>query len=276
MGLMDRHREKERLKVEAAARDLHDHWHSELTGLDARLAMVGDWFGLGPEDPQTAGVLTKGSERVYLVLDGAALIEPRRAPGHFEGRSQGVSLRIMKGVNYRVGAMKGHYVPGPESPTPIDVGRAVITDQRVTFAGPKASREWLFSKLIGCQHDPDHWTVLSVSNRQKASGLGYDAEHADEVIFRLDLAIATASSRRPALLAQLQGQRATLAAQEPPLPVEPAVEAPIEATAERVALTASTTPQPQLPPPGWYVDYTDSTIRRYWDGAAWTEHTAPR
>jgi Protein of unknown function (DUF2510) len=129
--------------------------------------------------------------------------------------------------------------------------------------------------------------VLSVSNRQKASGLGYDAEHADEVIFRLDLAIATATSRRPALLAQLQSQRATLAGEEPPLPVEPAVEpvTPVEPAVEAVepavepvepaALTPSPTP-PQLPPPGWYVDYTVPTLRRYWDGTAWTEHTAPR
>ena len=176
--------------------------------------MVQDWFGLGSDDPQTAGVIyTKGTERVYLVLDGAALIEPRRAPGHFQGGSQGVSLHVAKGVNYRVGAIRGRYVPGPESPTPIDVGRAVITDQRVTFAGQRASREWLFSKLIGCQHDPDNWTVLAVSNRQKASGIGYDSEHAPDVIFRLDLAIATATSRRPSMLQQLQAQRATLPSQ---------------------------------------------------------------
>ena len=132
------------------------------------------------------------------------MIEPRRAPGQFVGGSQGVSLHVAKGVNYRVGAVRGHYVPGPESPTPIDTGRAVITDHRVTFGGMKASREWLYAKLIGCQHDPGNWTVLQVSNRQKASGIGYDAEHAPGIRFRLDLAIATFGGHRSLLQSQLE------------------------------------------------------------------------
>ena len=72
MGLMDRYREMERLKDAAAVRDLHDRWQAELAEVDERLAMVDRWFGLWPEDPQTAGVLTRGTEQVYLVLDGAA------------------------------------------------------------------------------------------------------------------------------------------------------------------------------------------------------------
>jgi hypothetical protein len=31
-----------------------------------------------------------------------------------------------------------------------------------------------------------------------------------------------------------------------------------------------------LPPPGWYEDPHYPRLIRYWDGAAWTEHTAPR
>ncbi|KQO98681.1 DUF2510 domain-containing protein [Leifsonia sp. Leaf264] len=30
------------------------------------------------------------------------------------------------------------------------------------------------------------------------------------------------------------------------------------------------------PPAGWYDDPSDQTIQRYWDGAAWTTHTAPK
>jgi hypothetical protein len=33
---------------------------------------------------------------------------------------------------------------------------------------------------------------------------------------------------------------------------------------------------PPLPPAGWFDDPTDPTIQRYWDGVAWTQHTAPK
>ena len=28
-------------------------------------------------------------------------------------------------------------------------------------------------------------------------------------------------------------------------------------------------------PPGWYADYADTSLLRYWDGTEWTEHTHP-
>jgi hypothetical protein len=31
----------------------------------------------------------------------------------------------------------------------------------------------------------------------------------------------------------------------------------------------------QSPPAGWYTDPSDQSLRRYWDGSQWTEHTAP-
>jgi len=33
---------------------------------------------------------------------------------------------------------------------------------------------------------------------------------------------------------------------------------------------------PAAPVPGWYADPADPALQRYWDGAAWTTHTAPR
>lgn len=269
MGFGDRHREKKLAEA-------HQAWQSQVDDLNERLDAVRNWFGADPTDPDSAGLLLKPGEKPYAVLDGAALIEPRRAPGHFVGGSHGVSLHIAKGVNYRVGAVHGTYVPGPESPTPIDIGRAVVTDQRVTFAGPKASREWLYAKLIGCQHAPDNWTVLQVSNRQKSSGIGYDAEHAASIRFRLDLAIATFTGQRPVLQGQLENQLSELTHNEPQRP----------ATLNRVAGTATATsaltgapgsPAPSTnPPAGWYPDYSDAALQRYWDGTEWTPYTAPR
>lgn len=117
------------------------------------------------------GLLLKRGE-VALWSGPAALIEPRVAPGHYVGGYQGVSLRIAKGVNYRVGGGRGHYVPGPEVQIPVDQGQAFVTSQRVVFTGTRATREWAYAKLVGADASSDERTVLlHVSNRQKVSGL---------------------------------------------------------------------------------------------------------
>lgn len=44
------------------------------------------------------------------------------------------------------------------------------------------------------------------------------------------------------------------------------------------APTSAPTPPPappSAPPAGWYPDANAPGIQRYWDGAAWNEHTAP-
>ena len=81
----------------------------------------------------------------------------RREAGHWEGRSQGVSVRVpgTKSMRYRVGASHGTYVQGVERPTPIDTGQFVITDQRAAFLGEKQTREWSWDKLIGITHAGD-------------------------------------------------------------------------------------------------------------------------
>ena len=117
------------------------------------------------------GLLSKKGE-IGLASFPAALIEPRVAPGHYTGGYSGVSVHIAKGVNYRVGGSRGHYVPGPEVQMPVDRGTAYVTSQRVVFTGGKATREWAYGKLVGTDASgDDHTVLLHVSNRQKVSGL---------------------------------------------------------------------------------------------------------
>lgn len=110
-------------------------------------------------------------------------------------------------MNYRVGASKGTYVSGPDVPTPIDVGTAFVTNQRVVFRGSKATREWAWSKLISLDHDDDlPWTSLPVSNRQKTSGLLYDEPTSLLVRYRLQQGLAHLQGKVEALTAELEQQ----------------------------------------------------------------------
>jgi hypothetical protein len=162
--------------------------------------------------------LTK-DERVLGVLQGCALVEPRRAPGHYAGGYQGFSFKIAKGVRYHVGGSRGTYVQGDEQPTVIDRGAVTITTRRVIFEGTKQAREWSFEKLLGVQHDPVRpWTAISVSNRQKVSGFLYHNEHAEDIRFRLALALAVFNDDRGALVADLERQLAEHDAERPTPP----------------------------------------------------------
>jgi len=161
----------------------------------------------------------KAGERVYLCVQGAALVEPRRGPGHWEGRSQGVSVRVpgTRSMRYRVGASRGQYVQGAERPTPIDNGELVVTDHRAVFLGQQQTREWDWSKLLGIEHaDNLPWTSIAVSNRQKTSGVLYDVANEEQIRFTLDLAVATAEGTRPQFVAELTQELESARAQLPP------------------------------------------------------------
>lgn len=118
-------------------------------------------------------------------------VEPRRLPGQWTGGSRGVSLRIAKGVTYRVGASKRTYQQGAEVFQPTDQGTFVITDRRCLFVGSKRTTEWAFSKLVGFSLEGVGSAIFNVSNRQKASGVIYGAELENTV----DVLIAAAVAR---------------------------------------------------------------------------------
>lgn len=65
----------------------------------------------------------------------------------YVGTSQGVSIRIMKGVYYRVGAFKGHAIEHTER-VHIDTGWVVVTSKNVYFAGPRKSLRVPYAKVV--------------------------------------------------------------------------------------------------------------------------------
>lgn len=115
--------------------------------------------------------LKPGEEFIYK-LSSVSLIESLSNGSTYQGGSKGVSLRIAKGLSYRVGATKGQFVKNPETLQTVDRGTATFTNKRLIFAGTKANREWSFDKLIDVSQSSDGDTILlSVSNRQKPSGI---------------------------------------------------------------------------------------------------------
>lgn len=170
----------------AAKKEAHE-WQTEQTLLDRLAASANDALSSGGG---IRGGLLLGPGESAVWSGQASLIEPHRQQGHFVGGSTGVSFRVAKGVRWRVGGMRGHYVPGPELQTPVDQGTVSVTTARVVFTGGRATREWSFDKLLGVDASPDHKVaLLHVSNRQKVSGLNLGDAGAEFQSF-LALAIA--------------------------------------------------------------------------------------
>ena len=167
----------------------------ELDVAETRLEAVDTFFGLtGSDLPDDMGVILKADEALYCLVTGAVLIEPKKGPGQWKGRNQGVSMPIPgTRLRYRIGASKGSFEQGEETPTPIDEGTFVVTDKRGIFTGTKQSREWTWSKLLGVTHYEPGWTAMAVSNRQKISGVGVDSANVEHMRFLIELAVARAT-----------------------------------------------------------------------------------
>jgi hypothetical protein len=178
-----KHRAEKKAAAEAAAR---------VQLRDAVVKLIALAGGKDEPDPGSSLVLKHG-ERLVSEISGAGLFEPRREPGHWSGRSAGVSVPVGDtGMRVRVGKSAGTYVQGVERPTVIDTGTASVTTERVVFQGDKYTREWDYSKLIGVVHYSDHpATAIQVSNREKTSGIVYAGVASPEPL-RLAMTVAVA------------------------------------------------------------------------------------
>lgn len=87
----------------------------------------------------------KGEQLVWAFPNSKYLEDKTRR--QYVGSSQGVSVRVMKGVYYRVGAFKGHSVENTER-VHIDTGWVAVTTKNVYFAGPQKSVRLPYTKII--------------------------------------------------------------------------------------------------------------------------------
>ena len=89
--------------------------------------------------------LQKG-EHIVWAFPGSNYLEDKTRR-EYVGGSQGVSLRVMKGVYYRVGAFRGHAVEHTDR-VHIDTGFVAITNKNIYFVGPRKSVRLPYSKIV--------------------------------------------------------------------------------------------------------------------------------
>ena len=75
-------------------------------------------------------------------------------------------------------------------------------------------------------------------------------------------------------LADSSPDSATAGLTEPATSPDSAVSEPVRS--EPVELSSATSQDPELPLAGWFENPLDANEWRYWDGARWSDHTAPR
>ena len=77
----------------------------------------------------------------------------------YVGGSHGVSIRIAKGVYYRVSAFKGEAVNSTVR-TPVDRGTLIITDKNIYFAGPSKALRIPYNKIVSFQPFTDGFGLI--------------------------------------------------------------------------------------------------------------------
>ena len=147
-----------------------------------------------------------------------------RTPSTFSGGSQGVSIPIVAGIRYKVGSFKGQTIPGVEMQMDKDQGMVKLTNQRLIFAGPIATTEWAFAKLLSTFSNPERTDfILGVSNRQKSSGLRFSPEDGYAFSHLFALALYSYENGIPATIEAIKNELKEGAADKPQLVLPPSV-----------------------------------------------------
>ena len=85
-------------------------------------------------------------EQIVWAFSGSEYLEDKTRR-QFVGASKGVSVRIMKGVYYKVGAFKGEPVEHTER-VHVDTGWVVVTDKNIYFTGSRKSVRIPYAKIV--------------------------------------------------------------------------------------------------------------------------------
>ncbi len=126
--------------------------------------------------------------------------ETGRTASTYVGGSSGVSIPVGGGIRFRVGAMKGQVIPGEELQVDKDQGVVILTTN---------------------EDESDYF--ISVSNRQKTSGVRFDPVTGREFNRFLGSATAAHEHGYAELLAELKKMQKEAVGAEPKLLLSPAL-----------------------------------------------------
>jgi hypothetical protein len=116
-----------------------------------------------PVDSPPGVVLQKG-ELCHVAVP-ATLFEERVVARKYQGGTQGINVRLAKGVRYRIGQQKGTLV-SQTGMVPVSDGYFVVTNKRLIFSGSRKTVPAPISKLLDL-HIFSDGINYSVSNRAK-------------------------------------------------------------------------------------------------------------
>jgi uncharacterized RDD family membrane protein YckC len=162
------------------------------------------------------GTRLRPGEFLQCELTDIRLVETRQRPVRTTSRQANIGINTPVSVGF--GTTRTTSAPESDESIVLDTGTVAITDQRVTFAGPKHAREWPLAHLIRPLCDEDGCTTyLPLSTRNLTSGFRYPRHLAPLVNTQLEIALARHSGDWRTVDAW-RARRATLEKQRPRRP----------------------------------------------------------
>jgi hypothetical protein len=104
----------------------------------------------------------EAGEAVFACLPGTELMEPHSVRTYRAG-SRGVSIRVAKGLSFRLGGMAGRS-ESHEELSMLDRGTLILTSKRLIFIGSVRTKNIPLSDLLGLEAHTDALRVNHVGN----------------------------------------------------------------------------------------------------------------
>ena len=222
MGFIANFKAKRAIKKAKAVYELElFEWNQENQVLNQALEIFTN--ASAGSEPADHSLAQKKGELVLWTGSGI-YHEAGRTASKYVGGSQGVSIPLVAGIRYRVGSIKGQVVPGEEMQIDKDQGMVKLTNQRLIFAGPIATSEWVFSKLLSSFSNPDRTDfIFGVSNRKKSSGIKFSPDDGYAFAHLFALALYSYENGIPATIKAIKDELKEGQGDKPKLVLPPSV-----------------------------------------------------